>query len=921
MPRSVCRYMRRFAMARRRMRSEVTKSAPLRLIRWSVCFAWLIAGAASICFAADPPLHNPVNDVPKESPAWLPGYQLRFPLRAVGDRTKSTAQSIIARVPTGGWLKPDGSDIAVQNSAGERVPIRILSHDPHGETMIQFRRRENDVWYWAYAVNPQHQPLEAEPIQEGLSLEVREWTGENFENWAMVREGLVASEHVIGNALVPEIAQNCNPVRPNDPRQFAASYRGFFKIETDGVYRFFVNAEDASFLFIDEFLAVERGGTNQKLTGKIATNSIGVDVELKAGVHPFEVHHVLGNNPTAVGYCTLLWVPPGAKSWAFVPRTNYVYADFAQVAGVEAAAGKPAAQFHYGIDDTLRSGEGSLVYLAQFEAQGVLPADEQQLVWDFGDGSTGRGRSVTHVYFKGGNYPVKLKSGTLPPFERNVHVWPAPGNSSPFSLAKAVHTMAKSNWKQESPERIFQILQFLLVCEQPDRWQFLNDVAAHLLTLPEQDLKAQAQLLTARMEALGELGRSKEAIELGETSLPKFKKIPSLGIEIQLAIADIHRKQLKQPAEASKIYESILSENRRIEHPNLRITAIRWGDLLAETGDLAAAGDRYRMASTLGGEAFRSTDLTDAITRGGSLRIAEQRLRGGDIRQTRAMLDRIELNYPEQKLEGLYRFLKAEVDRHGGRYETALRNYEVLLQLTQWAGFHDRALHGVADAYYRMGDYKRALEWLQAIEKTFPRYYEKQMLAAYRTQVEGRLARIQVATENKSAGAVQFTDVVCNFEPEEKEPWGKIVGGYITPSFGLVKPHVAILTNFQTYVGYLDIDRPVTNLTGEGEYWIEMWYRESLSAKTFNPHLHFYLYGPKIEHSDRYTGTVYFDPTFGQWRKVGFRLKAPLTQDGRLVVTIRQVTGVMEIDGLTVRPVSDREVDSLTNFVEGPEAE
>src|SRR3989440_7921519 len=50
------------------------------------------------------------------------------------------------------------------------------------------------------------------------------------------------------------------------------------------------------------------------------------------------------------------------------------------------------------------------------------------------------------------------------------------------------------------------------------------------------------------------------------------------------------------------------------------------------------------------------------------------------------------------KLEGLYRFLRAEADRHAGHYEAAIRGYEFLLKLTQWAGYRDRALHGPQEA-------------------------------------------------------------------------------------------------------------------------------------------------------------------------------------------------------------------------------
>ena len=40
--------------------------------------------------------------------------------------------------------------------------------------------------------------------------------------------------------------------------------------------------------------------------------------------------------------------------------------------------------------------------------------------------------------------------------------------------------------------------------------------------------------------------------------------------------------------------------------------------------------------------------------------------------------------------------------------------------------------------------------------------------------------------------------------------------------------------------------------------------------------------------------------------------------DGKLMFSLRHVWGVMEVDGISIRPVTDRQVDSLANFVEGP---
>ena len=51
---------------------------------------------------------------------------------------------------------------------------------------------------------------------------------------------------------------------------------------------------------------------------------------------------------------------------------------------------------------------------------------------------------------------------------------------------------------------------------------------------------------------------------------------------------------------------------------------------------------------------------------------------------------------------------------------------------------------------------------------------------------------------------------------------------------------------------------------------------------------------------------IYIERSFGQWRKMGYKLKAPLAADGRLMLSFRGPTGILEIDALSVRPISER---------------
>lgn len=903
----------------------------------AISFAALVTGLASA--QAPVPAAAQLNEPPTPAPAWIAGYRVRYALRVVDDPTPPVVPAaaagapatpiptqpatVVARIPASGWLKPDGSDIAVLASTGEALAVSILSHDPAGDTIIQFPRKGNDRWYWAYASNPAV-PANANPaLPEGVIAEYRQWAGESIDSWAAVVDGLKKSDNVIGNAPVMEIVQNSNPARPDDPRRFAASYRGYLNIKTAGAYRFLTNSEDASFLFIDGKMVFERPGINKRITGQIPIARTGAEVNLTAGVHPFEVHHVMGNNPDTYGFLALLWLPPGAKAWAFVPMDAYVRPLLANVAAVEEPAAGQAAIFSSGVEDTLTA-NGMTLFLQRFEAGGNI-TNPELITWDFGDGSTGKGRSPRHVYFKGGIYTVTLNSPGMAPYKRGVYVWPVPGDTNPLSLSRAIAALETVNWPAFPPEQVNQMFDFLLQCEQPERWPLLEKVSRRVLARTDIDPKFRAVAYATLMEATARQGRGKEAIAMLAPALKEFAKTPSLQVTLKLAAAGVYHYHLREPNDASKLYQSIIDENRRIETADVRIAAIRMGDLMTESGDLVKAAEFYRLANTLGGASFASTAQTDAITRGAMLRVAEQKLRGGDIRQTRRMLDEIELKYPEQKLEGLYRFLRAEADRLGGRYEDAIQNYEVLIKLTAWAGFRDKALYGIADSYYRMGDYDNALKWLSTVEENYQKFFEEQKLGDYRRAIEGRLSRLRAAQKAAAAKpgdkfiGILFAGYHASFEPEQKDSFTPVSGWSVIPAApGMLGNHVGAYEAFPTYRVSADGNIRLRNLQSNAYYWVEFWVRETMSSILTNPYAYLTLTGSGTD-MNPVGGSVQpgFERTFGSWRRMGYLMKTPVTQDGVLTFSFRQVVGLLEFDDMSITPVTDRQYDSLSNFLEG----
>jgi tetratricopeptide (TPR) repeat protein len=884
-----------------------------------IAIGLMLLAAAPVLPAAPPPA--PVAaPAPPPPPAWVAGYRVRFPLRLVGDFTseKLQTESVIARLPAAGYLRPDGSDIAVQSQDGQMIPVSVLSHNPAGDTLIQFKRMGNAPMYWAYASNAKAPAVDVPPISEGLSVEFRDWAGDSLASWADIVDGLKKSTVVTANAFVDMVAQNVNAGRPDNHRKFAASYRGYLRIAETGTYKFFLGAEDAAFLFIDGNRVFEQKGSNRFSVRNPVSEWI--ELELTAGVHPFEIHHVCGAD-AIVSTCGFYYRidGPNKKTPNFVAPEMFARATLAEVAGIEGPGGASAATFAWGIDDTL-STPGINLHLGRFEVLGKVK-DPARITWDFGDGTQGTGRSVTHVYFKSGEYWVTMNAGPdVPPITQRVYMWTAPSPTSPYSLAKAVELLTTSQWEGWDTQRVNSLFDFLIVSEQPNRWPLVEKIGRHLLKQPDVDLKRRVTLQTTLMEALAEQGRGTEAMQLMQETLIAAGKIPSLQVMALLKGADIQWNYLKEFKPAVQLYEKIVSEHRGLDFPGVREAAIHWGDLYTQAGDMTQAEERYRLAKTLGGERFSATGQTEAIQRGAQLRIAEQKLRGGDVRGTRLLLERMEIDFPEQKLEGMYRFMRAETDRFAGRYEEARQSYEVLLRLRQWAGFRDRAIHGMADCYFREEQFATSRDWFDKLRESFPEYFGAQKLGPVYELVKARAEQAETAKQSGAAKSGEGgSRYVTSFEPNDQV--GAALKITFEPMMGIDGPQVGLLKNG----GGITFTKEFQNLQAGGNCWVEFWYREQLQSRDVsaweNVVVAVYAGPEGKSKTPSDTVTLGLQRTYGKWRKMATRLKLPLAQDGTIKLTFVHQFGSVQIDGLKILPVSDRQLDSLRSFIEAPEIE
>ena len=302
------------------------------------------------------------------------------------------------------------------------------------------------------------------------------------------------------------------------------------------------------------------------------------------------------------------------------------------------------------------------------------------------------------------------------------------------------------------------------------------------------------------------------------------------------------------------------------------------------------------------------------------LRVAEQQLKSGNIRQTLRLLHRIESEFPEQKLEGLYRYLRGEADRSAGLYEQAIRHYEVLMQLKQWASYRPNALYGIADSFYRMGSYDKALQWLTTLDDSFPAFYADRKLGDYRAVIEGRVKRLADAAEAAktnaalASAATEFKGFQTGFETDEPPSAG--MQYRFLPSLGFDGPRTLFIDH-ATDGGSQRYVRVLPNVVSEGLYWVEFWAKNTGTPPQALVGTQFGVWLGNVALSSPEQQTLLPDRTFGEWEKFGALLKAPVAQDAAVALVFADCRSLTEIDGFRILPVSDRQKQALLDFLEG----
>lgn len=171
-----------------------------------------------------------------------------------------------------------------------------------------------------------------------------------------------------------------------------------------GPYRLAVDSRDVAYLLIDGELVAAR-----TVEGHAGEWLVGAPVYLEAGVHELEVYHKTKGAP----FVRVGWQPPGGEGIGRIPHDVLLSATRVDEARLDRRDDAVYARAAFDIGRAYAFRDCPEVFVPVTFTAEAGPGDASVTYrWDFGDGSTGAGERVTHVYKDAAIYDAVLSACT-----------------------------------------------------------------------------------------------------------------------------------------------------------------------------------------------------------------------------------------------------------------------------------------------------------------------------------------------------------------------------------------------------------------------------------------------------------------------------------------------------------------------------
>ena len=610
----------------------------------------------------------------------------------------------------GGHIAADGRDVRVVTSRGRVVPHRILMMGPGDRCRIAFALRPDVPTYYVYFGNPKAEPSEPPlDIRRGVLIEMWPYLGGPANSPAEAQKTLERSQSkpALGASFADDIFQGCNPFGPQ--QNIAGRYTAWIVAPQAGEYQFATSSMNASFLWVDDTLVVPNGGWHGPQVQIIRRGK----VNLTAGLHQLTFLHI---SPWGDPIAVIVWQPPG-RTWSRLDAKALTPVRQGQAGPVE----KRGQAVH--IDFLVQPGGETFCrnryyqrreFVARLQGRG---GHGVKWLWDFGDGLSGEGETVQHVYLLPGVYTIRLAAqGLARPMEisRRVEVdrpWDRLAVNRLERLRDYADEVATYDLAKLTPRANTEAV---ILFHRAQDAGHLRKACEAFLQRGNADADGIEAVLPIYVEALQATGKpddartAADALQKAATMTDKFET----AVDMRLRAADVLIENAQAPDEAMTLIRRVLDDPSTKNAPALlRRAKIALGDARRAKGDREKALAAYTQAGVVEPRAKEHS----AVVRGDFARQAEAYLNTRDLAAARNALDQWEQTFPADRLEGYTTLLRVELLLAEKNYPAAARQAEALVKVSPQSPHAPEILMQAYLAYRAAGKTEQAKRTLQRL--------------------------------------------------------------------------------------------------------------------------------------------------------------------------------------------------------------
>jgi len=620
-------------------------------------------------------------------------------------------EAVYVAFTTGGYMRPDGADIRVV-AGGEVTPHRVIWVGPGDRVSLLFKFVKGQRRYEVYYGNPKCEAVKTSwSPQRGLIMETRPYRGGGVNSLDAMRATLRRAGKPYGRGLVDKVWHGINPFGPS--RNIVTTYSGWLHARKAGVYDLVTSSASASFMLIDDKLAVQWPGWHRAVPVARFKRSM----KLSAGTHKFAYYHVQGNaDPIMVA----AWRAPGMKKPEIIPPPAFL----PPLRGRQVRYRLRDEQF--AADFTWRnSAEGLFkgryaVTMRFTDSSFPRTSLGTRRVWEFGDGLTSKEAQPEHTYMATGTYIVSLKvfrAGGEYECRQKVVVgrdWAAQQTLKPESPTVLAGRIGRYDFEKMAAR---PLLGVVLLYGELGRHGSM--VRAGNILLRKLDALEEKDLVDA-VTTLGQAWRDRQ--KAPETALSIYRrgerllKAPANRARVAVLAGDTLFYHMEKLASAKAVYEHVCKDYGAARE-YVRMALMRLGDIARRLGRLEEARHYYRKSRELRPRRPVGREAMVAALRALE---TEDFLRRGELEEVEKSLYLWQWQDPEEKLRGQWSLLKTKLALKEEDFGAAVTEAETLVRVNPESQYVPEILLLLAEAEMKLKAPGKARAALEKLKNDYP---------------------------------------------------------------------------------------------------------------------------------------------------------------------------------------------------------